>query len=175
MKKDISRSEQFPISRHANIFGPWFEEYMGSRWLNDFFSRELTPFSSNSDKFLSPAIDIDETSNEYIVTADLPGIKKEDLSIECSGNQLTISAERKYESPEGRRNERKERFYGTYKRSFTLPTGIDADKIEANFEAGELTVHIPKGEQAKTKVIQIGEKKSEPTQPKGSQKSSDRH
>lgn len=161
MKKDITRSEsgradRMPILRRPSFFAPWFEDYMEpTRWFDDFFGRDLSRMASD-DKFLSPAIYIDETASEYLVRVDLPGIKKEDINIECTGNQLTISAERKYENEDGRKQGRRERFYGTYQRSFTLPTGVDADKIKASFDNGELTVHVPKGEQAKAKRIQIG-------------------
>jgi HSP20 family protein len=137
-----------------------FEDYFEpTRWFDDFFNREMSRFGDQG-RFLSPAIDIDETDEEYLVSADLPGIKKEDIQIECSGNQLMISAERKYESTEGRKQERRERFYGTFQRSFTLPAGVDADKIQANYESGVLTVRVPKGEQIKSKRIQIGEGKT---------------
>ncbi len=129
-----------------------------AHWFDDYFGRELSQLSGG-DKFLSPAIDIDETNDEYIVCTDLPGIKKEDIVIECSGNQLTITAERKYENEEGRKQGRRERFYGTYQRIFTLPTGVNTEEVEASFDKGELTVHVPKGEQAKAKRIQIGDAK----------------
>lgn len=175
MKKDIartdsSRAERMPASKRTNFFAPMFNDFMNpTRWFDDYmnparmfddnFGRELSQLAG-ADKFLAPAIDVDETANEYIVSADLPGIKKEDINVECSGNQLTISAERKYESDDGRKHGRRERFYGTYQRSFTLPAGVDADKIEASFDNGELKVHVPKGEQAKGKRIQIGEAKA---------------
>ena len=161
MKNDVTRSEsgraeRMPISRRPSFFTPWFDDDMETtRWFDDFFGRDLSRLARN-DRFLSPAIDIDETADEYRVCADLPGIKKEDINIECAGNQLTISAERRYENEDGRKQGRRERFYGTYQRSFTLPTGVDPDKIEALYENGELTIRVPKGEQAKAKRIQIG-------------------
>lgn len=165
MRKDLStlnnRREGLPVTRRPSGFlSPWFEDFFEpTRWFDDFFGRELSPMYGER-SFLSPAIDIDETDSEYIVTADLPGVKKENVSIECSGNQLSISAERKYESTEGRRSDRRERYYGSYQRSFTLPTGADADRIEASFEGGVLTVTIPKGEQAKARKIEIGAPKT---------------
>lgn len=166
MKKDVAtrsnNAEQMPVSRRpSGFFSPWFEDFfepLGMRRFDDFFTRDIAPYYNN--RFLSPAIDIDETANEYLVSVDLPGIKKEDISIECAGNQLTISAERKSESVEGRKNERRERFYGSYQRSFTLPTGADPDKVEASLEGGVLIVKIAKGEQAKARRIEIGEPKS---------------
>jgi HSP20 family protein len=165
MRRDLSRTQtgqaqRLPAERRSGFFSPLFEDYFEpARWFDDFFNREMSRYGEQA-RFLSPAIDIDETDNEYVVSADLPGIKKEDIQIECSGHQLTISAERKSESTEGRKQERRERFYGTFQRSFTLPSGVDADKIQADYEGGVLTVRIPKGEEIKSKRIQIGEGKT---------------
>ena len=172
MKKDVSaktnKSDKVPVNRRPHFFTPWFDDIFDSaRWVDDFFSRNLSPLAKNlpslsgpaDDRFLSPTIDIDETSNEYIVTADLPGIKKDDIRIECSANQLTLSAERKYESSHDKKSNRRERYYGTYQRSFSLPMGAEMDKVEATYEGGVLCVRIPKGEQAKSRRIQIEENK----------------
>jgi HSP20 family protein len=165
-----NQSEHLPITRHSrqasypNLYNPWFDSFLEpSGWLdidNNFFPRGLSPFQGDN-RFLAPAIDIDENDEEYIVSADMPGIKKEDISIECSGNQLTISAERKYESTDGNRNDRRERYYGSYQRSFTLPSGVDVDKIEATCDGGVLTVRIPKEEGSKARRIPIGEAKQQ--------------
>ncbi len=173
MKKNLStkasRLDKVPINRRPSFFTPWFDDIFDSaRWFDDIFSRNLSSFSINPPtlsgstdvRFLSPTIDIDETSNEYLVTADLPGVKKDDITIECSGNQLTLSAERKYESTDDKKNNRSERYYGTYQRSFSLPTGADMEKIEATYEGGVLNVKIPKREKAKSRRIQVDETKN---------------
>jgi len=165
MRRDIAtrndRAERMPISRRASSFlSPRFEDFFEpTRWFDDFLTRDLMPFYGDN-RLLAPTVDIDETADEYIVSADLPGVKKEDISIECAENQLTISAERKYESVEGRKSDRQERYYGSYQRSFTLPSGVDADKVEASYDEGVLTLRIPKGEQAKARKIEIGEPKA---------------
>jgi len=165
MRRDLTqaqggRADRLPVNRRSGFFSPLFEDYFEpARWFDDFFNREMAGMRDQA-RSLAPAIDIDETADEYLVTADLPGIKKEDINIECVGNQLTISAERKYESTEGRKQERSERFYGTFQRSFTLPSGVDAENIQASYEGGVLTVHVPKVEQAKPRKIEIGEGKS---------------
>lgn len=167
MKKDVSsnteRGALGPFSdRSFGLSDPWFEEFMQPhRWLNNFMGNEIfTPFRPfQSDvRLLAPAIDIDESESAFIVTADLPGVKKEDLKIDHSGNRLTISAERKYDSIEGRKNERRERFHGTYQRSFTLPNGVDAEKIEASFEGGVLNIQIPKAEKSRPRRIAVSDK-----------------
>lgn len=165
MKKDITTSNTRRELDQQRPFGfstPWLEEFMQPhRWLNNFMGNEMfvpfQPFQTES-RFLSPAIDIDETDSTYLVTADLPGVKKEDLKVDLSGNRLTISAERKYSSGESRKNERRERFHGTYQRSFTLPTGVDAEKIDASFAEGVLRIQIPKAEQSRSRRIEISEK-----------------
>lgn len=160
MKKDIinrnNRTEQMPMTRRSSFFTPWFDDFFEpTRWFDDFAPKSMSP-TYGEHRMFTPAMDIEETPEEYIVTADLPGVKKEDISIECSGTQLSISAERKAESVEGRKTDRRERYYGAYQRSFTLPAGVDMDKIEASFESGVLTVQIPKGEQARARRIEIG-------------------
>jgi HSP20 family protein len=159
MKKNFSqlqKLDRFPSHQNNQFFSPWFEDYFEPvRWFDQFINREVMG-SSDRERWMPPAIDIDETANEFLVCADLPGLRKEDISIECVSNQLTISAERKYESVEGRKQERRERFYGTFQRSFTLPGGVDTEGIQADYEGGVLTVHIPKVEQAKARKIEIG-------------------
>lgn len=163
MKRDLAqtgRADRLPINRRSSFFSPLFEEYFEpARWFDDFLNREMSGLSEHA-RSLAPAIDIDETNDEYLITADMPGIKQEDINIECTGNQLTISAERKSETAEGRKQERRERFYGTFQRSFTLPAGVDADKIQAAYEGGVLTITVPKVEQAKARRIEIGSRKT---------------
>ncbi len=167
MRKDLSRSESGSVDRvpvrRSQFLSPWLDDYFETpRWLDTFFNRELAGLPMEG-RFLSPAIDIEETPEEFLVIADLPGIKKDDVNIEYANNQLTITAERKYES-KGNKQDRRERFFGTYQRSFTLPMGIEEDNIEASFEDGVLTVHVPKGEQTKARRIAVGEKKADKSQ-----------
>ena len=157
MRKDVIQNTMgrnpSQADRRTNYFSPWSNE----NWLDHFLDSDVSPFTNDS-RFLSPAIDIEETAEEYLVSADLPGINKDDISIDCSANLLTITAERKYESGEGRKENRRERFFGTYQRSFTLPQGADTSKVDATYEGGVLMVHIPKGEAVKSRRIQIGER-----------------
>ena len=94
-----------------------------------------------------PAVNTREADDAYYIEVDLPGVKKEDISIDVDDNVLTISGERKVE--EERKDEefyRVESVYGTFERSFTLPEDVDADKIEAEAKDGVLTVKIPKAQ-----------------------------
>ncbi len=104
----------------------------------------------------TPAVDIYEDNDKYVVKAELPGLKKEDINVSLDGNTLTISGERKQEEQkqEGE-SYRAERFFGRFQRSITLPVAVQADKIEAAYKDGVLNVTLPKAEEAKPKQIQI--------------------
>lgn len=104
----------------------------------------------------SPLVDISEDEKEYLVKAELPDIKKEDIKIGVHNDVLTISGERKYEKEEkGKKYHRVERAYGSFMRSFTLPEDADANKISAECKDGMLKVHLPKSEKAKPKSIEV--------------------
>lgn len=104
-----------------------------------------------------PSCDINETKDHYLVSFDMPGVKKEDIKIEVQGNQLVISGERQREvrGQDGEATLRHERVYGKFERTFTLPNSINADKIEAHYENGVLNVALPKAESAKGRTIQV--------------------
>jgi HSP20 family protein len=104
----------------------------------------------------SPAVDIQETENEYAVKADLPEMKKEDLKIEFQDGILTIEGERKLEKEEkGKKFHRIERDYGKFVRRFALPTEVDDGKVSAEFKDGVLNVHLPKATNTKPKAISV--------------------
>lgn len=104
----------------------------------------------------TPLVDIIEDSNEYLVKAELPELKKEDVKVSVENGELTISGERKSEKEEkDKRFHRIERSYGSFIRSFTLPESVNADKVSAEFKDGVLSVHLPKDEKAKPKSIEV--------------------
>lgn len=108
----------------------------------------------------TPSCDVDETDTHYLMSFDLPGVKKDDIKVELRENQLTVSGERKEEREEKNKNRtRSERFYGSFERSFTLPGSMKAEQIEANYSDGVLRLTVPKTEAAKTQQIKIGEGK----------------
>lgn len=103
-----------------------------------------------------PAVDIFEEDGAFVVTADLPGLKKDDIDVSIEDNVLTVSGERNFEKSEGEGTFRRvERSYGTFRRSFTLPRGVDAAKVQASFEDGVLTLSLPKTEVAKSRKITV--------------------
>lgn len=104
----------------------------------------------------APPADVLETENELRVYLDIPGMKKEDLKIELPGNNtLLIQGERKFEAQEGVKYTRQERFYGTFARTFVLPSTIDVNKIGATFLDGVLEVVLPKAEASKARKIEV--------------------
>lgn len=115
----------------------------------------LTPSTSFFEGW-TPAVDIYEDNDKYVVKAELPGMKNEDIDVSLDGNTLTISGERKHEEEkqEGE-NYRSERFFGRFQRSITLPTMVQANQIEATYKDGILSVTLPKAEEAKPKQIQV--------------------
>lgn len=127
--------------------------------VNKAFNNALEPFSSEGGEFRSawhPAVDIAETENELIVSADLPGVNKEDIKVNVQNNVLTFSGERKQESkPEENNVHRLERSYGFFSRSFTLPATVKADAIKAVYKDGVLRLTLPKVEEAKPRQIVV--------------------
>src|SRR6267142_4798967 len=103
-----------------------------------------------------PPADITEDEKEYLIKAELPELKKDDVKVTVENGVLTISGERKFEKEEKKRKyHRVERGYGTFMRSFALPDDADFNKVNAEFKSGVLTVHVPKSEHAKPKQIEV--------------------
>jgi HSP20 family protein len=104
----------------------------------------------------SLALDVYETNDNVVVKAALPGVKPDEVEVTITGNTLTISGESKEENEVKEANYiRKESRYGTFSRSVTLPSGLKADKADATFENGVLTLKIPKADEVKPKSIKI--------------------
>lgn len=104
----------------------------------------------------SPLVDIEESEKEYLVKAELPEVKKEDVKLSVQDDVLTISGERQAEKEEkGKKYHRVERCYGSFLRSFTLPEDADGTKVSAEYKDGVLHVHLPKTEKAKPKTIEV--------------------
>jgi HSP20 family protein len=103
-----------------------------------------------------PAVDIAEHDDEYIVKVELPGVNKDDVKITLESNILTIRGEKKQEKETKKENlHRVERQYGAFQRSFTLPSTVKNDKIDASFRDGILHISMPKAEESKPKQIEV--------------------
>lgn len=134
-------------------------EEMSNR-LNRFFGqsmvRQLTDTGGLSLAEWTPAVDVQETDGEYLIKADLPDVKKDDVKVEVQDNMISVSGERKQEKEEkGKRFHRVERAYGRFERRLSLPSEIDAKKIAAEFKEGVLLVHLPKSPTARPQTIDI--------------------
>jgi len=104
----------------------------------------------------SPAVDVSETGDKVTVKAEVPGMEAKDIEINLVGDILTIKGEKKSEREEkGENYHMVERSYGSFSRSLKLPAAVEADKIEASYKQGVLTVVCPKKEEVKPKAIEI--------------------
>jgi HSP20 family protein len=139
----------------------WAPDFFGvqreiNRLFDDFFRGGMQAEEASGRSYWSPAVDIAERDNEYVVKVELPGVNKDDVKITLESNILTIRGEKKQEKEEkGENSHRLERSYGSFQRSFTLPTIVKNDKIDAVYRDGILTVTLPKAEEAKPKQIEV--------------------
>jgi HSP20 family protein len=122
------------------------------RELNNFLDREA-PTATTS---WSPSVDILENENELVVKAELPGMELKDVSVTFENNVLTIKGERRFEHETKKEDyHRVEREYGSFSRSFSIPTFIDEDKIRAEYKNGMLNIVLPKKEAVKPRGIKV--------------------
>lgn len=130
-----------------------------SRWFDDVDTWFDTGFFTEApEKLWKPAIDVEEKDGNYMVRADLPGLKKEDIHIELHDGYLTLRGERKSEQKEKKGSCRRvERTYGTFERTLSVPEGVTEKDIHAHYKDGvlELTIPVPKVEVPKTVEIKI--------------------
>ena len=104
----------------------------------------------------APTVDITEDEKNYIIKAELPDVKKEDVHVRVENGVLTITGERKAEKEEkNKKYHRVERSYGSFARSFTLPENVEAEKVSAAYKDGLLTVTVAKSEKAQPKQIEV--------------------
>jgi HSP20 family protein len=138
------------VKKDNRAWDPWY------RLVDDVFDmRSSLDFPGFGTGWI-PAVDVEETKDEYQIRAEMPGLKKEDVKISLTENVLTIAGEKKLESrTDKKKYHRLERTYGSFQRSFSLPAPIQPDKITAAFKDGILEVKVPKSEEAKPKEIDI--------------------
>ena len=126
------------------------------RMLDNFFRGGIQDDGSFGISHWTPAVDVAELENEYLVKVELPGVEKDDVKITMENNILTIRGEKKEAKDLKEENyHRAERSYGSFQRSFKLPTSVKSDKIEAIYTNGILSVTLPKAEEAKPKQIEV--------------------
>jgi len=133
-------------------------EDMQSR-LHRFYSARAPRPAGEEDSFFAdwcPSVDVQETESEYLIKADLPEVKKDDVKVELQDGLLTVEGERKQEKEEkGKKFHKIEREYGKFVRRFALPTDVDGAKAQAEFKEGVLSVHLPKSARATPKAIEV--------------------
>lgn len=135
-----------------------------NRLFNTFFDSPTTGNAGNGVRRWIPAMDLVETDDHFVLKADLPGLNEGDVNIEVEDNVLTVSGERKSEHEDKREGYyRVERSFGSFRRTLTLPEGVDPEAVSATFDKGVLEVRIPKPEQRKPRrvAIQVGDKPAE--------------
>lgn len=124
------------------------------RLVDSFFANGMSEDVNN--RTWTPPVDIQETEEGYRLTAELPGLTKNDINITLENNVLRLSGERKLEKDVNKDSyHRIERVYGTFTRAFTLPSLVNSEGVQASFENGILTILVPKAEQARPRKISI--------------------
>lgn len=141
-------------------WNPWKElEHIENR-LASYFGRPTAHGNGDKEAMTaaewSPIVDVSEDDKEYVIEAELPELKKEDVKVSVQDNVLSISGERKSEKEEkNKRYHRVERQYGRFVRSFALPEDCDGSKVAAEYKDGVLKVRLPKSEKEKPKSVQV--------------------
>src|SRR5262245_49331070 len=152
-------AQMMPVRSLRNLVAmdPFREMFDLQRSINRLF--EDASGSVNSDTAISawtPAVDIFEDENQFLIKAELPEVGREDVKVSLNENTLSITGERRIENEEKREGyHRVERRYGQFYRSFTLPPNADPERISAQFKEGVLRLSIPKREEAKPKQIEV--------------------
>jgi HSP20 family protein len=132
-----------------------FQDEM-NRMFNQFFRGGTGEEAGWGVRTWTPPVDLYETDDALILKAELPGVSKDDVSIEIHQNTLVLRGQRKHEAEvQQDRYHRVERAYGTFQRSFVLPTMVDQKKVQATYKDGVLELRLPKSEAAKPKRIAI--------------------
>jgi len=155
----VRRREDHAAGVTRPAWNPFEAMYEMMRW--DPF-QNLGGLASGGAASFSPSFDVKETEDAFVLQADMPGIKEEDLDVSLAGNQLTISGERKEERrEEGEKRHIYECSYGSFTRTLGLPDGVDADHIEAELKNGVLRVRMAKKLEARPRRIRLFGRKSE--------------
>jgi HSP20 family protein len=143
-----------PIVKYAPFSG--IEDFpAGLRLFQDSINRLLSEDGGKTRPW-APAVDILETENELVLKADVPGVDLKDIDIQLENGTLTVKGERKFEKEATNKGfHRMERSYGSFVRIFTVPETVEAENVKAAYEAGVLTITLPKKEIAKPKAIKV--------------------
>jgi HSP20 family protein len=124
--------------------------------MNRLFRESQGPEESLATSSFAPPVDVYEDEHNVTLKIEVPGIDEQDIDVRIENNVLTVHGERKFEKEEKEQNYRRvERQYGSFTRTFTLPTTVDAEKVSANYDKGILKIALPKKAEAKPKQIKV--------------------
>jgi HSP20 family protein len=126
-----------------------------NRLFNTFFDQSQPSGGDGGHRRWIPPMDLVETADRYVLCADLPGVREDDVTVQLDDSVLTIAGHRTAQHDPEHGYHRRERAFGAFSRSLTLPDGTDPDHVEARFDHGVLEVMIPKPEQRKPRQVQI--------------------
>ena len=127
-----------------------------SRVFDDFFPQNTTTKDGSLTWGWNPVVDIYDNENSIVFKAELPGVSKKDIEIDIKDRVLTLKGERSADNEVNEDNYyRRERTYGRFERSFTLPANVDSDKIKADYNDGVLKIEVPKPENQKPKQVTV--------------------
>lgn len=128
-----------------------------NRLFDDLFDQDADTGSFARQGAATPAMDVHQSEDKLELTAELPGVKEEDIDLSVEDGVLTLRGEKKYERTDEERGY-SERRYGTFERRITLPSNIDEDKCSAEFKDGVLTITMPKSEKSRGRRIPLGQR-----------------
>ena len=135
---------------------PWAGLASLRREMDRLFDRFVEPSSEEMESQWWPKVDLSETKDALVVKAEIPGVEQKDISVSLQNGVLTITGEKRHENEEKDEHyHRVERAYGSFARSLTLPIGVEAEKVNATFKDGLLTVTLPKTAAAKGTTIPV--------------------
>lgn len=155
MRNLIPWRRNYPQNRRADWgVGPSGKDF--NDLFNEFLSDPFNALEGAAPRPFVPAFDVTETNDEIRVKAELPGMNTENIDVNLTGNLLTVKGEKKEEHEEkGENTHRVERSFGTFSRSFRLPSEVDPDKVEASYKDGVLSLKLPKTEAGKNIKVQV--------------------
>lgn len=145
-----------PAFTRRGLLAPWRRLEGLAPETDRWFRQAFPSFEAVEGLGWAPSVDLADTDGELILTAELPGVKPEDVEVDIESDSLTIKGQKKEEREESAKEMRLyERQYGSFERTFSLPRSVDAEHVKAEFKNGILTVHLPKKEEAMGRKIEI--------------------
>lgn len=148
-------------TRYASRLSPWSDLDTLQERIDRIISRAAPDLFAENPMEWAPAIDLEEKENEFVMTAEFPGMTEKDVTVDIEQNTLTLKGEKKSERKEEKKEKNGrwhivERSWGAFERSFTLPGTVDATRIKAGMENGVLTIHMPKRTSSAARRVPIG-------------------